>query len=105
MPEACREGDRTFGICDDHHRCCPHSRGGKCGAGSPNVMINGRSAMRQGDKGDCRCAHSGTFELKGGSATVMINGKAAIRIGDTAGCSDCEQAGMTESGSKDVMIG
>ena len=105
MPESCREGDRTFGICDDGHRCCPHSRGGKCMQGSADVFINGRGAMRRGDKGKTRCPHNAEFELKGGSSTVFINGRNAIRIGDAACCAKCEQAGMVESGSRDVLIG
>lgn len=105
MPEACRVGDQTFGICDDHHKCCPHSRGGKCTSGSANVFVNGKAAVRAGDAGSCRCAHNAEFELHGGSATVYINGRSAIRIADAAGCKKCDQAGQVCSGSRDVMIG
>ena len=73
--------------------------------GSADVFINGRGAMRRGDKGKTRCPHNAEFELKGGSSTVFINGRNAIRIGDAACCAKCEQAGMVESGSRDVLIG
>lgn len=105
MPEACRINDVTMGICDDGHRCCPHYRGGKCTEGSPDVYINGRSAVRAGDKGDSRCPHDGHFSFKGGSSRVYINGRRAIRTGDSAGCEKCDQAGEVTTGSRDVMIG
>ena len=72
-------------------------------SGSPNVMINGKPALRQGDGG---VTHSkpkgGTHEVivSGGSSKVFINGKPAARAGDPCGDGD-----FIASGSSNVSFG
>lgn len=73
--------------------------------GSPNVFINNRNAVRQGDAyaphGCPSCpAPAHGRRLASGSATVYINGRQAGRIGDPI---DCGGADMT--GSPNVFIG
>lgn len=105
MGQAARNGDSTIGFCDDDHKCCSHSRHGTCNRGSPNVFINGRSAYRLGDQGDCKCPHGGKFVGLSGSATVYINGRQAVRNRDCTMCAKCASPGVVTSGSANVLIG
>ena len=105
MPAATRKGDSTSGICDLGLPDCPHSRSGTNSVVSPDVIINGRGAHRQGDTGPTNCPHGGTFQSVGCSSTVFINGKGATRIGDSTTCVVCGQPGSHVSGSPNVFIG
>jgi len=62
--------------------------------GSPNVTINGRAAMREGD------TYSDGSVLTEGSRSVTINGKPAGRLLDSR-----EGGGVAFSGSPNVFIG
>ncbi|MCB5205522.1 PAAR domain-containing protein [Neorhizobium sp. T786] len=72
--------------------------------GSPDVIINGKPAVRVGDAyaahGCPSCpAPAHGRALSQGSPTVFINGRAAGRIGDSIDC-----GGAAASGSGDVFF-
>lgn len=54
-------------------------------AGSPDVLIGGKPAARQGDPVNCT-SHAGPASIIEGSKTVLINGKPAARMGDKTSC-------------------
>ena len=95
MPKAGRQGD----IGSDHDGFPPTP----ATAGSGDVAINGKPALRQGDP---FAAHAKPKHpphgrsLAGGSGTVFINGKPAGRVGDGISC-----GGNVSTGSGDVFIG
>jgi len=68
--------------------------------GSPNVDINGISALRQGDAvaahGCGSCTPHGRT-VAGGSPTVFVNGRPLARVGDGVDC-----GGAMATGSADV---
>lgn len=76
------------------------SAGGILTAGSPNVFVNGASAVRIGDSvaGHGNSPHNSPKMAKG-SSTVIINGIPVCRAGDTATC------GHAASGSGNVNAG
>ena len=96
MPAATRQGDMDTG----HDLCPPRALEG-C---SPNVIINGRGAGRQGDNyppHGCiihNPPHDGV--IASGSSTVYINGRRAARVGDSVSC-----GGSVATGSPSVIIG
>ena len=52
MPPACRIGDKAHCPRDSHgNTCCAHSVIGPAVSGSPDIIINGRPALRVGDRG------------------------------------------------------
>lgn len=81
------------------HGCFPPSN---CVTGSGNVVINGKPAMRVGDKFVTHCCGPKCHPpvLANGSATVKTNGKPAGRLGDSTGC-----GGKVMVGSGNVLIG
>lgn len=98
MPPAHRKGDIGSG-----HGC--HFPPSSATGGSPDVFVNKKALMRQGDSyaaHACPAGHSGPHgrALSGGSATVFVNGKPAGRKGDAI---DCGGAAVTASGN--VHIG
>ncbi|MBA0199462.1 S-type pyocin domain-containing protein [Pectobacterium carotovorum] len=99
MPGAARLNDIGSG-----HDCFPET---PIIEGSPDVIINGQPAARQGDTvllHGCPCPNAphGVHPRKiaEGSSTVIINGKNAARIGDGINC-----GGVIASGSGNVIIG
>lgn len=82
MPAAARLGDTCTG-----HGCWPPRAST---GGSPNVIINGSPAHRQGDAWAAHTCpsipqtHAST--LAAGSATVFVNGLPLGRIGDPVAC-------------------
>ncbi len=83
---------------------CPHPAQGPAIAGSPDVMVNGRPALRVDDVGiHAACCGPNMWRAKDGSATVFINGKPAFRVGD--GVRHCGGDGSLVEGSTDVIIG
>ncbi|WP_237613363.1 type VI secretion system PAAR protein [Pectobacterium parmentieri] len=99
MPGAARLNDIGSG-----HDCFPET---PITEGSPDVIINGQPAARQGDVvllHGCPCPNAphGVHPRKiaEGSSTVIINGKPAARIGDGINC-----GGVIVSGSGNVIIG
>lgn len=94
MPGAARLGDTSTG-----HGSFPPMAADQ---GSPNVLINGIPAHRQGDHwaghSNGKSWHDGV--LLGGSSTVLINGRPAGRIGDAISCGD-----TVATGSGNVIIG
>ena len=106
---AARLGDNEKGRCsipiysESHH--CPHRRNGVFTGGSPNVFIEGKPAIREGDDGVCNCVHSGTFKASEGSGSVFINGRAAVRIKDETTCTQCGEEGYVTTACQTVFVG
>ena len=99
-----RVGDSVLGL-PHGHGCpaCPHPVSGSIISGSPNVLIDGRPAVRVGDRGvACCCCGPNTFVIKTGDLNVLIDGKPAARLQDQT--QHCGGAGVgkisTASGSK-----
>lgn len=105
MPGAARLTDKSSCPSDSHGNiCCPHSVIGPATTGSPDVYINGLSALRVGDSGvHSSCCGPNTWVCSEGSSTVFINGIPAVRKGD--GTTHCGGAGTIVTGSEDVIIG
>ena len=105
MPQAARLTDKSNCPSDSHGNiCCPHNVTGPSTKGSPNVFINGLSALRVGDPGiHSGCCGPNTWQCSEGSSTVFINGLPAVRQGDKT--THCGGTGKIISGSEDVLIG
>lgn len=105
MPEAGRVGDQAQCPADSHG-CpgCAHSVMGPASAGSPDVLINYRAALRVGDPGiHSACCGGNSWNAAQGSPTVFINGKAVHRLGDMT--AHCGGTGKLITGSPDVIVG
>lgn len=105
MPPQARLGDKAL-IPADAHGCpaCPHTATGPAVAGSRNVLVNDRPAIRVGDPGiHAACCGPNTWNAKTGSASVLINGRKAHRHGDSV--QHCGGSGSTISGSPNVVVG
>lgn len=106
LSRAARIGDTERGIC---FGCswphCPRIRRGKITEGSGNVFVEGKSASRMGDKGDCQCAHNGEFLLVDGSGSVFVNGRPAVRVKDLSLCQSCGMPGYVVDGAGTVFLG
>lgn len=90
---------RLYDICTGHG-CYPPR---PCISASSNVLINGRGAMRVGDRFSSHCCpkrgcHTGN--LSSGGTTVLINNKAVGRIGDPVSCGS-----SVMTASDNVLIG
>lgn len=94
MPAATRKGDNCSG-----HKCFPPRPSSE---GSPDVFINGRASVRQGDGYDRHCCGGNCHrsQLAVGSSTVFVNGKPVGRIGDDVACGS-----VAAVGSSNVFIG
>ncbi len=104
MPGGARIGDMAKGT--DAHGCkvCTHTVTGPAVQGSPDVIVNGKPAVRKGDGGiHGICCGSNTWYAAGGSTTVFINGKPAYRLKDKS--VHCGGSGQQISASSDVIIG
>jgi uncharacterized Zn-binding protein involved in type VI secretion len=105
MPAAGRKGDDAH--CPaDAHGCpgCPHDVTGPAVEGSADVEINGRSALRVGDRGaHGACCGPNQWQAVGGAPSVLINGRRAHRVGDDV--AHCGGSGALATGSGDVIIG
>ena len=100
-----RLGDKA-NISADAHGCpgCPHPGVGPAIAGSPNVFVNKRPALRQDDVGiHAVCCGGNMWKAQQGSGTVFINGKAAFRQNDPT--QHCGGDGQLIEGSTDVLVG
>jgi uncharacterized Zn-binding protein involved in type VI secretion len=95
MPCA-RIGDRTRGHCHVHNR----TYNGLIITGSPDVVINNRSAARVGDIVRSDCGHIG--KIVTGASTVTDNNRLQARIGDKT-IGDYEAVIIT--GSPDTLTG
>jgi uncharacterized Zn-binding protein involved in type VI secretion len=105
MPPQARIGDKSS-VPVDVHGCpgCPHSCIGPAIAGSPNVNVNGKPAVRVGDPGlHAACCGPGTWTAAAGSGTVMINSIPAHRLGDQD--THCGGVGQMIQGSDNVISG
>lgn len=101
MPGAARLGDDSK--CPaDAHGCisCAHCVRGPAVQGSPDVFINGKPALRVGDRGIHKLCCGTNTE---GAPTVFINGKPAVRMHDRT--VHCGGPGQMVEGSSDVIIG
>lgn len=105
MPAAGRLGDKSQ-VPADAHGCpaCPHPSIGPAIAGSPNVNVNARPALRVGDSGvHAACCGPNTWTAAQGAPGVFINSKAAHRMGDSD--NHCGGIGRLIEGSGNVFIG
>ena len=105
MPPQARLGDKAL-IPADAHGCvaCPHTASGPAVAGSPNVNVNGRPAIRVDDPGiHTACCGGNTWNAQTGSKSVFINGKPAHRLGDAV--RHCGGTGKCIEGSGNVFVG
>lgn len=105
MPGAGRVGDKAQ-CPSDAHGCpgCAHSVVGPATAGSTDVTINGKPALRLNDPGvHSACCGPNTWQAAAGSGTVFINGKPAHRMGDQT--QHCGGVGKLIEASGDVIIG
>lgn len=75
----------TMAFCPaDSHGCpsCPHAVKGSVAQGSPDVLIDGKPAAREGDGGaHASCCGPNTFTIVEGDPKVLIKGRRAARIG------------------------
>jgi len=105
VPGQGRLGDKAQ-VEADAHGCpgCPHPGVGPGIAGSPDVNVNGKPALRTDDPGiHTACCGPNTWTALKGSATVLINGKAAHRKDDAT--KHCGSVGKLIEGSSDVIVG
>jgi uncharacterized Zn-binding protein involved in type VI secretion len=73
-------------------------------AGSPDVLVNKKPALRKDDPGmHMACCGPNTWKVVMGSATVKINGKPAARQNDMT--KHCGGVGKFIEGSSDVIVG
>ena len=100
-----RLGDKSFAPADAHGcPACPHPVIGPAITGSPNVLVNGRPALRVTDQGiHAACCGPNMWNAIIGSATVFINYLPAHRMGDTD--MHCGGVGTLVEGSLDVIVG
>ncbi len=105
MPPAGRVGDKASCPADAHGcSACAHSVEGPAVAGSPDVFINKKAALRVQDPGvHSACCGSNTWSAVAGAAAVIINGLEAHRSGDAT--RHCGGNGKLVEGSPDVIIG
>jgi uncharacterized Zn-binding protein involved in type VI secretion len=100
-----RLGDQAM-VPADAHGCpaCPHPAVGPAIIGSPNVMINGRPALRKADRGQhAACCGPNSWMADKGSLLVNINGRPAFRKDDAS--KHCGGGGKLIEGSPNVLIG
>lgn len=105
MPGAGRVGDRAFAPADAHN-CpkCPHTVQGPAAMGSTNVLVNGKPALRLGDRGvHTACCRANLWASVMGSPTVLVNGRPFTRIGDSI--LHCGGPGILVMGSPNVLVG
>lgn len=105
MPEQGRVGDNAQ-VPADSHGCpaCPHPAIGPAIAGSPDVLVNGKPALRVNDPGvHAACCGPNSWNAKAGAPGVLINGKKAHRKGDAT--KHCGGNGKLVVGSPDVIVG
>lgn len=102
---AVRLGDlASTPACSHNTPACPRPASGPAVACSPNVLVNGRGAVRVGDAGiQAVCMGSNEFRATRGSATVFANGRPVCRVGDAT--QHCGGSGTFVSGSSDTMVG
>ena len=100
---ACRLGDRANCPIDIHGKtCCPHNVTGPAVSASPDVFINGKPALRVGDKGvHALCCGTNSWECVEGSSKVMVNGIPLVRLGDAT--RHCGGMGKMIDASSDVF--
>lgn len=105
MPNQSRLGDLAY-VPADAHGCpaCPHPCTGPAITGSPNVLVNGSSALRITDAGvHAACCGPNMWVVATGSTTVTINDIAAARLGDIT--AHCGGVGALIMGSTNVITG
>jgi uncharacterized Zn-binding protein involved in type VI secretion len=105
VPGQGRLGDKA-NVSADAHGCpgCPHPGTGPAISGSPDVLVNGRPALRLDDIGiHAVCCGPNMWQAQRGAPTVFINGRAAFRVNDPT--KHCGGSGQLIEGSADVLVG
>ena len=92
MQNAARRGDKDTGHDD--------AGGRPANKGSPDVHLNDKPALRQGDELVAHGPDQHKGKVKKGSSTVTFNDMPAARVGDPVDC-----GGEMKTGSADVFIG
>jgi uncharacterized Zn-binding protein involved in type VI secretion len=105
MQPQTRVGDRSLVPADGHGKpCCTHECIGPAQRGSPDVLVNGRAAVRVTDTGiHFTCCGANTWYAVEGAETVLINGLRAHRRFDDD--QHCGGPGYMVEGSDDVFVG
>lgn len=105
MPGACRLGDCAECPFDAHGGVkCPHKVRGPVVTASKDIFIEGKNAVRQGDRGiHAICCGPNTFTVTGGAPNTFFNRNRAGRNGD--GTAHCGGFGQMEQGSSTVIVG
>jgi uncharacterized Zn-binding protein involved in type VI secretion len=104
MRPATRVGDKANCPADAHGKnCCAHNVTGPAVAGSPDVFIDGRPALRLSDPGvHGSCCGPNTWVTAEGSKKVLINDIPAVRLHDAT--AHCGGSGRMIEGSPTVFI-
>jgi len=89
MPAVARQGDR--GVI--------HATPFTIISGSPDVSINNKPAVRQGDRSSPHAGH--TSKIQSGSPTVFVNNRPLARVGDPF----APKCTKVQTGSGDVFAG
>jgi len=106
MPIVCRLGDISETITPDAHGCpaCPHPCKGPAITASANVFIQGKEALRVGDRGvHSACCGPNTWVVIEASAQVHVNGQPLVRVGDRT--QHCGAIGKLTTGAAMVVDG
>lgn len=105
MKPQSRLGDQSEVPEDGHGKpCCDHKCVGPAQTGSPNVLVNGKAALRVTDRGvHSRCCGSNDWIAVEGSQTVWINNLQAHRKDDKD--QHCGGPGYMIEGSPNVLVG
>ena len=105
MPKSGRVTDLGFNPADVHGcPACPHPVIGPSIGGSPDVLINGLSAMRIGDMGvHALCCGPNIWAAMTGSGTGYINNIAHHRLFDLT--IHCGGIGLLVTSSPNVDVG
>jgi len=105
MPEQGRVGGEALVRADSHGwPGCAHTCVGPAVAGSSDVFVNKKPALRVGDPGvHSACCGPNTWKAAQGSTTVFFNGIPAHRLGDQT--AHCGGSGTLIVGSDNVIVG
>lgn len=105
MPGAARRGDIAYAPADAHN-CpkCTHNVVGPAVSGSVDVLVNGRGALRVGDRGvHFSCCGGNVWWVLKGEPMVLVNGRPIAQQGSLT--LHCGGPGTLLLGSVDVMVG
>lgn len=107
MKQVARIGDIGKGDCIKGHDDVPEGQPKPFVTtfvtGSPDVYVNNRFVVRNGDIGETDCGHR--TKAASGSGTVFVNNRFVHRVGDVGKIIDEGKTYKTFTGSDNVFIG